>query len=162
MRRCIPEGGDEASHTVRANHLAPGGLGELAVGFNLGLFCCFKGRLVLGLDALLLAAIRDRGGTDLFGAQFWAGHLTPPSVTTSPGPLFSGFFEGLITSDDGPGPQSFAAYAFAAYELMLGLALHQLFADETPLAIEALMAAAGAERLAWIADRYRQFRPAAG
>ena len=52
--------------------------------------------------------------------------------------------------------QSIAASAFAAYELMLGLTLHQLFADETPLAIEARMAAAGAERVAGVADRCRQ------
>jgi hypothetical protein len=43
---------------------------------------------------------------------------------------------------------------------MLGLALHLLFADETPLAVEAGVTATSAERFAVVADRRRQLAAA--
>src|SRR6478609_9691533 len=44
--------------------------------------------------------------------------------------------------------QSVAAWAFAAHELVLGLALHRLFADQAPTPVEGRMTAARAEGVA--------------
>jgi hypothetical protein len=69
-------------------------------------------------------------------------------------PIFVGFSRGLTPWDDGKvaakaaaGLQSVATSTFAANKLALGLALHFAFADQATLAIEARMAALGAERL---------------
>jgi hypothetical protein len=57
--------------------------------------------------------------------------------------------------------QTVAAQAFATNELVLGLALHRLLADEAALAVIAGMATAGAKCLARVRYRRRQLRTAA-
>ena len=59
------------------------------------------------------------------------------------------------------GLQSVAASAFATSQLLLVLADHLRFADQASLAVEARMAALGAERFARIARRCRQLGAAA-
>src|SRR5271169_1296926 len=66
----------------------------------------------------------------------------------------------MVAAEGFTGLQSAAALAFAANELVLGLGFHRLLADETAMAIERGMTAAGAERLTVIADGCRQLATA--